>query len=169
MSESSAKGDLFQNVLALIVKRWGKQGLGKIGASPEQYKPEQWYPFSDFYDLLKDIDDKLGKGDGTVLYRLGYDMVKSDFRWRTIFTDRNPVYVFLSTKRQDTQYRGGKFTAESVGERQIRIEMSEWGCGQIWYEYYRGRLQAVLELTGHVGMVEMNADGDNYIFYVTWQ
>ena len=162
-------GGLFNNVLAMVSKKWGRESLEKIGRQPEHYKGDQWYPLSDFESLLSDIDNHMGKGDNTSLSGLAYEMVMSNFQFRTIFTNRDPVYVFLSTKQQDARYSGGTFDAIHVRGSQVRIEVSDWATEPIWYEFFKGRLQGVLELTGHLGTVELTVAGDRYFYDIYWR
>jgi hypothetical protein len=169
MSENSVKGGLFNNVLAMVAKKWGRESLEKIGRQADQYKGDEWYPLSDFESLLYDIDGQLGKGDNTSLSGLAYEMVMNNFQFRTIFTNRDPKYVFLSTKQQDARYSGGKFDTIHVRGSQIRIEVSDWATEPIWYEFFKGRLQGVLELTGHLGTVELTIAGNKFIYDIFWQ
>ena len=173
MPENKAKGDLFHHLLAYVNKKWGKEGLDKLGKVQDDFNAADWYPFSELCGLLTDINAKMGNGDGQAVNRMGTDMIKNDFRWRTIFNGRNPAYVFITTKRQDTQYIGGQYSARVVADKNIRINMKGWECGEVWYEFVKGRLQGVLELTGHEGAVNMTRSGTGdepeYVYDITWK
>ncbi len=172
MSENKAKGDLFHHVLAYVNKKWGKESLEKLGKAQKDYRPADWYSFPEFCNILTDINTKLGNSDGQAVNQMGCEMIKNDFRWRTIFKGRNPVYVFITTKRQDTQYTGGVYSARVIEDKSIRIYISDWDCDFIWYEFIRGRLQGVLELTGHDGVVDMKRADEvesGYIYDITWK
>ncbi len=173
MPDNKAKGDLFQHVLAYVRKKWGRDALEDLDKTPEQYRPAEWYAFSEFCTVLTDINAKLGDGDDLAVFHMGCEMIKNDFRWRTIFKGRSPVYVFKSTKRQDTQYTGGVNTANIIADKHIRIAMSGWDCDYIWYEFIKGRLQGVLELTGNNGTVDMTevneSDHTGFTYDITWE
>ena len=93
-----------------------------------------------------------------VIYQMGYETVFDDVRWQTVFKGLSPAKVFFSTKRQAGQYTGGNIKAEQLGTKHIRLRMSGWQCGPLWYEFYRGRIQAVMELTSRHGVVEITLD-----------
>lgn len=169
MMEGKVKGDLFNNVLALVAKKWGKEGVRTVGRAPDRFKADEWYPLPKLCELLSDIDYRLGGGESSVPYEIGYEMVRNDFRWRTIFTGRDPSYVFLTNKRQETQFTGGYSRARAVDDNHIRIEMGDWTCGPSWYEFCRGRLQGILELTGQSGSVEMTRGEGNCTYDIKWR
>ena len=173
MEEPMAKGELFQNVLAIVVVKWGKDSLDNLKHSASQYESSEWYSIGDFCIMLTEIKKNLGNGDSQTIYDIAYEMISSNFRWRTVFPGRDPVFVFLSTKRQDTQYRGGQFMAARVGDNHIQVTMSGWSDDPIWYEFYRGRMQSVLDLTGHKGKVELtaleNIEPAKYTYNIFWE
>ena len=173
MEEAMAKGELFHNVLAIVVVKWGKESLEKLKISTSQYESSKWYSIGDFCIMLTEIKENLGEGETQAIYDIAYEMINNNFRWRTIFPGRDPVFVFLSTKRQDTQYRGGQFMAAVVGQNHIQLTMSGWSHDPIWYDFYRGRLQSVLDLTGHKGTVELSVlegvETTKYTYDVNWE
>ena len=161
MPENQAKGDVFLKILDQVVKKWGNRGLKEIGADPSQYKVEQWYPFSELCSTLSNIQAKLGNNNPLSVYQLGFRIIKDDPRWQDVFHDQNPAEIFLSTKRQEAQYKAGTQELERVGEKHIRVELQNWDCDDVWYDFFRGRLQGVLELTGRTGVVHLIPQTDN--------
>ncbi len=157
MSEAMVKGDLILKVLEHVSNKRGKDSLVKIGVDPSGYLIEKWYPISDFLSLISKIDDAYGDGDGSkaIASRIGYEIMKFDFRWQMLFRGKDPKDVFTSTKRQDGQYRGGRFEASATEDKKVTIILREWPNDMVWYEFYKGRLQAVLELTGNTGIVDI--------------
>ena len=158
MPENQAKGDVILKVLDEVVKKWGNRGLKEIGAEPGKYKMEQWYPFSDLTKILNDVKTRLGNNNPLSVYNLGFRMIKDDPRWQGIFDDQDPAEIFLSTKRQDGQYQAGTQTLEKIGGKHVRVTMMGWNCDDVWYDFFRGRLQGVLELTGRTGVVHLQKD-----------
>jgi len=161
MSENQAKGDVFLKVLDQVVKKWGNRGLQEIDVDPGQYKMEQWYPFNDLCSILSNIKVKLGNNNPLSVYNLGFRMVKEDPRWQDVFYDQDPAEIFLSTKRQEAQYKAGTQTIERIGEKHVRVNLDNWVCDEVWYDFFRGRLQAVLELTGRTGVVHLIPPEEN--------
>ncbi len=155
MPENKVKGDIFLKVLDQVVKKWGEPGLKKIGADPSQYEMEQWYPFSELCALLRIIKETLGKNNPLAVYQLGFRIMKDDPQWQGFFDDKDPAEIFLSTKRQDTQYKAGIQTLERINDKHTRVNIINWECDDIWYEFFRGHLQGVLELTGRAGVVHL--------------
>ena len=164
MPENQAKGDMFLKVLNQVVNKWGNRGLKEIGADPSKYKMEQWYPFADLCDILSNVKLKLGDNNPLSVYQLGFRIIKDDPRWHNVFDDQDPATIFLSTKRQEGQYRAGTQSLERIGEKHVRVELQNWDCDEVWYDFFRGRLQGVLELTGRTGVVHLQpADEDKAI------
>lgn len=158
MPENQAKGDVFLKVLDQVVKKWGNRGLKEIGAAQGQYKMEQWYSFSELCTTLSSIKEQLGNGNPLTVYQLGFDIIKGDPRWQGIFDDQDPAKIFLSTKRQDGQYKAGTQEVRRVGEKHIQVDLLNWECDDVWYDFFRGRLQGVLELTGRTGVVHLSPE-----------
>jgi len=155
MHENQAKGDVFLKVMDQVVAKWGRKGLDTIGRDPGHYKMEQWYPFTELCDILRDIKEKLGKNSPLTVYNIGFRMIKGDPRWQGIFDDRDPGEIFLSTKRQDAQYRAGTQELRKIGPKHVQVDLMNWDCDDVWYDFFRGRLQGVLELTGRAGVVQL--------------
>ncbi|MFO7619565.1 MAG: hypothetical protein R6W91_07955 [Thermoplasmata archaeon] len=161
MDEPQVKGDIILRVLDQVIIRWGRNGLDMIGFEPASYLEEHWYPFDDICDILSAIKSRLGNNNPLTVYQLGFRTIKSDPRWQDIFDDADPADVFLTTKRQEDLYRFGAQKAQVMGPKHVRIEMVGEPIDQLWLEFYRGRLQGVLELTGRTGVVHLlPASGD---------
>ncbi len=173
MSEAMVKGDLILKVLDHVSNKRGKGSLDKIGVDPAGYLIEKWYPISDFLSLISKIDDAFGDGSEGIASRIGHDIMKFDFRWQMLFKGKDPKDIFTSTKRQDGQYRGGRFEASAIGDKKVTIILREWPNDMIWYEFYKGRLQAVLELTGNTGDVDITCieldDEPTCTYEITWE
>jgi hypothetical protein len=159
MSDSQVKGDLFLKVLDAVASRWGTNGLSMIEQDYSGYREEQWYPFEDFNNLLATIKSRLGNNNSLSIYQMGFRTMKDDARWSEIFDDQDPAEVFLTTKRQEGQYKVGSVSAIPKGPKHLRIDFNSEETDQLWFEFYRGRLQGVLELTGRTGVVHLLPQG----------
>ncbi len=171
MDEYSVKGDVFIGVLRLVASKWGARGLGSIGAGPGDYAREQWFPYDIFCNLLSKIKQELAPGNPMIIYQIGFNMVKIDRRWQEIFGPMDPAEVFATTKRQESQYRVGTYSAAAIGPKHIQVTLVCKDCRPEWCEFYRGRLQGVLELTGRTGVVHLQLPRDRNgprVFDIKW-
>lgn len=171
MDEPRVKGEVFQTVFRLVAGKWGQEVLDGIRADPDSYAPGEWYHYSAFCDILTAVKDAVGRSNPMIIYQLGFSTMKKDARWSELFQTMNPADVFRSTERQDTQYRVGHYSAEAKGNKHIQVKMTLPDCRPEWCEFYRGRLQGVLELTGRTGVVHLQREtgsGGERIFDIKW-
>jgi uncharacterized protein (TIGR02265 family) len=175
MAETWVRGNFFMQALDHVKRKWGQTGLDKINECHENYLPERTYPFEDFCALLSKISSALGEDTISDYSKLGGDMVRNDERWRQMFRGMDPRGVFSTTKRQDGRYQVAFIEVESddVGEVRLnmRIDIGKKELQDMWAEFYKGRLEAVLELTGYKGFVEMarGKKGGAYSYIITWE
>jgi hypothetical protein len=155
MTDSQVKGDIILKVLDAVVSKWGQNGLEIIGYEHASYRQEQWYSFEEMCSLLSSVKSRLGNNNPLTIYQLGFRTVKEDPRWHDVFDDQDPAEVFLTTKRQEAQYKVGTQTAINLGPKHVRIDFKTEETDFSWFEFYRGRLQGVLELTGRTGVVHL--------------
>ena len=155
MTEFKVKGEVFQTILELVADRWGADSIGKIGAKNGVYNTDQWYPFEEFSQLLSIVKSSVGNNNPLVIYQLGLNTMKREQRWNELFSALDPADVFQSTERQDTEYRVGTYTAVPKSPKHIQVTMECDDPSPEWCEFYRGRLQGVLELTGRTGVVHL--------------
>ena len=175
MDESKVKGDVFLKVTEYVSRKWGKVGLSKLGVSPNTYKAEVWYRLEDFTDLLSGISETLTDSP-TAISGLGRSTIVDDDRWKWAFREKDPLAVFSSSSRQNAQYQVGELNVIESSPGFVRIQMTMWTLDEntkaIWSDFYQGRLQGVLDLTGAVGNVEKKAkvvDGiRDTVFAIFW-
>lgn len=171
MEKSRVKGDVFLRVISYVIKKWGKMGLAKISVNPDSFKAEIWYSLKDFTILLQNIKDNLAETNESIP-NLGRSTIVDDERWKWTFKDMDPEEVFSSTSRQNAQYQVGEMSVVESSPGFVRMKLELWvedeaQCG-LWAEFYRGRLQGVLDLTGSTGNVEQkacNEDGKRGVIY----
>ena len=170
MKGFQVKGDLFISVLSQVARRWGSVGVEEVRVRPDEYSEEEWYDFSEFCKLLGEIKSGPGNNNPMSIYELGVSTIKDDMHWQAIFQRLDPVDVFLSTARQERQYKIGAITPTKLGSKHIRLEYSIEADQGLWLEFYRGRLQGVLELTGRTGVVHLlpKETGKPRTFDIKW-
>jgi|GEM_PF-2458738 len=174
MAETWVRGNFFMQALDHVKRKWGQVGLDRIKESHDSYLPERTYPFEQFCELLSKISERLGEDTISDYSKLGGDMVRNDERWKLMFKGQDPREVFTTTKRQDGRYRVAVIEVESddVGEVRLnmRVDVGEKGQQEMWAEFYKGRLEAVLELTGYRGEVELGKSKEtgSYSYIITW-
>lgn len=63
--------------------------------------------------------------------------------------------------------------AAVVGDNHIQLTMNDWSDDPIWYDFYKGRLQSVLDLTGHKGTVGLSVidgiESKKYTYDINWE
>ena len=171
MAEYEVKGELFIKTLELAGFKPGGSCAMAGNRTQDDFTWEKWYPYEDFCGLLADIKSAIGKGNPMIIYQLGFSIMKRDRHWQDTFGHMDPAEVFTSTRRQETQYRVGSYSAAALGKKHILVTMDCKECRPEWCEFYRGRLQGVLELTGRTGVVHLQpADGPNAarVYDIKW-
>ena len=173
MKDSWVKGNIFQITLEQVGKRWGSAGIQKLGANEQQYLPEKGYPAADFYALLSKICE-LAEEEGFIC-RLAENTIKGDQRWVVKFKGINPIDLFNGFKYQGERYQVGDFDVLDAEEGKVSLKMSLWtddemGAG-LWAEYYKGRIQGALDLTGRMGTVILTRTGkkNEFLYEISWK
>ena len=170
---SWVKGNIFQLTVDQVSKRWGRTGLQKLGEGAKQYLPERGYPAEDFYGLLKDIRDKLADNDD-YFFHMAMKSIKGDERWVVKFKGMDPKDLFNGFKYQGERYQLGDFEAKEVAEKGVDLSMVLWTDdergGTLWAQYYLGRIQGALDLTGNRGNVILRETPKNneFIYNIRW-
>ncbi|MCK4757020.1 MAG: hypothetical protein KAS67_01065 [Thermoplasmata archaeon] len=172
MRDTWVKGNIFQLTLQQVNKRWGTVGIQKLGTSEQQYLPEKGYPAADFYALLSKIRE-LAEEEGFIC-RLAEYTIKGDQRWVVKFKGMDPKELFNGFKYQGERYQVGDFDIQDAQEGRVTLKMSLWtddekGAG-LWAEYYKGRIQGALDLTGRVGTVILTRSGkkNEFLYNISW-
>ncbi len=160
MQQPEVKGDLFQHIFAYIEKKWGKHALEPHSIPRKKFKMERWYTFKEFCDFLEEIVKTIGEGKVEILFNIGCDMIVDDLRWPLVFKGKDPINIFTSNKMQNAQYRIGDFRVNLLSKKHLTVSVELWtedeGCAELIAHFYRGRLQGILNLTGHLGKVHMS-------------
>ena len=73
------------------------------------------------------------------------------------FRGKDPADLFSGFKYQGERYQLGDFEAAPVADKKIKLKMKLWSedekAGELWAQYYLGRMQGALDLTGKKGKV----------------
>lgn len=170
------KGDLFEKTFTYIKGKKGEMGLENLSFDEEDFPEGGWFPLSIYCALLKEMYEKLMDEDISDLYRMGYNMINDDERWKSVFKDKDPHDIFTTNKRQDEQYKVGRTESRVIDEGHIRIrldmETTDPLYVELWTELYLGRIQAVLDVSGYEGKIEKHIDderGNNICYYdIRW-
>lgn len=162
MKKAQIRGELFQQVVDYIHKKWGSDGLDLLGLDLDKFKPDKWYDLEDFCELLDRLYRELGVDDPKQPFKIGKWMVTGNPRWATVFNGKDPGDVFTSNKNQELEYVVGEFKGIHSKGNEISIHSTIWTTNhrhlELWSEFYRGRMQGVLDLTGRKGIVEKVTD-----------
>jgi hypothetical protein len=162
MEKARIRGELFQQVMDYIHKKWGSDGLEMLGMEIDHFKPDAWYDLDEFCELMDSLYTTLGISDPKEPFRIGKWMVTSNPRWVAVFKGKDPGDVFTGSKNQELEYVVGEFKGIHSKGNEISIHSTIWTTNnrhlELWSEFYRGRMQGVLDLTGRRGMVTKVAD-----------
>lgn len=162
MQHPQVKGELFIKAHAFIMKKWGLERAKKIGLDPSFYKPEAWYPLEEFCGVFSSIAQVLGGDPATYAFLIGHTTMLSDVRFAFLFKDKDPKEVFNTSRNQSRVQQTGDFKGSSESSNSLSVYTNVWtqdnNIANIWSEFYRGRSQGVLDLTGKRGKVEKVID-----------
>ncbi len=155
MPDAKVKGEVFLRTLDAVAARWGANGLDIIAQDHADYREERWYPLEEFCSLLSKVKTRLGSNNPYSIYLIGFRAMKDDPHWQDVFDDQDPAGIFLTTERQDQQFNVGTVKATTLGPKHVRVDYIASTSDPLWFEFYRGLLQGVLELTGRSGVVHL--------------
>ena len=176
MDKAQIRGELFIKVVRYINKKWGAEGLEKLNIDLGQYKQDVWYGLDEFCDLIDGLYDVLGVTDSTEPFKIGKWIVTNNPRWMACFRGMDPKDVFTGSEHQELQYVVGEFKGAHSKPNEVSVHSTVWTTDQrhldVWCEFYRGRLQGVLDLTGYQGEVstisEMLENEATCTYKITW-
>jgi hypothetical protein len=173
MQKPQVKGELFIKTHAFILKKWGMERAKKIGLDQSFYKPEAWYPLEEFCAVFASIAGVMGGEAANHAYIIGHTTMLSDVRFAFLFKDKDPKEGFNSSRNQTKVQQTGDFKGSSESSNSISVYTNVWTAddktADIWSEFYRGRSQGVLDLTGKKGKVEKITDFSGSEKVVTYE
>ena len=81
----------------------------------------------------------------------------------------------MTTKRQEGRHQIADFEPELIDSSHVSIKMTMWTQDKVyqdlWANFYKGRLEGVMELMGRKGIVELIKEfGEGvYSYEITWE
>jgi len=174
MPEQWIRGNFFQQTLEYVKRVKGPSGLEAVGKTPEDYKAEHQYDFVEFCELLIKIKKELDDQEGNIITRIARETMTSDTRWQVMFRRLDPKDIFSSTKRQASRHQIGEFVPVISKKGHVTLRMTLWSENEehqdLWAKFYKGRLEGILELTGHKGTVEVEGGwkAGSFTYVIEW-
>jgi len=174
MEEMWVRGIFFKQVLDFIQKNRGKTSFELLGMKQDDYRVEDRYDFELFCQLLAKVDLMASEDNGRYISNMARDTMTKEARWKMQFRKLDPKSVLMTTKRQEGRHQIADFEAEDHGGNHVSIGMKLWtkdkAYQDLWANFYKGRLEGVLELMGRKGSVDMIKEfGDGiYTYDITW-
>jgi len=106
--------------------------------------------------------------------RIARETMMEEATWKNLFRRMDPANVFASTQRQDGRHQLADYEALEVSKGRVVLRMKVWTDNrehqELWAEFYRGRLEGILELMGRAGTVRFVREfGDaGYTYTINW-
>ena len=173
MRESWVRGIFFRQVLEYIKKNRGQTSYELLGRIIDDYVPEEKYGFDDFCELLGKVK-LISPNEEEYISRISRDTMTQEATWKNLFRRMDPTSVFTSTKRQDGRHLTADYEPLEIKAGHIQLKMRMWAEKRehqdLWAEFYRGRLEGILELMGRTGTVKMVREfGDaGFTYTIEW-
>ena len=173
MREMWVRGIFFQQVLNYIRKTRGQTSYELLGKDIDKYKIEEKYDFREFGELLAKIK-LITRNDDDYIARISRDTMSEEASWKNLFRRMDPASVFASTQRQDGRHQVADYQPIETTPGQVVLRMKMWAEDRehqdLWAEFYRGRLEGILELMGRKGTVKLTREfGDaGFTYTITW-
>ncbi|MCK5310111.1 MAG: hypothetical protein KAJ33_00625 [Thermoplasmata archaeon] len=175
MREMWVRGIFFKQVLEYIQKNRGQTSYDLLGMSPDDYRVEERYDFEIFCKLLAKIDLMTGEDNGTYISKVARDTMTEEASWKAQFRKLDPKSIFMTTKRQEGRHQIADFEPQLVENSHVSIKMTMWIQDKVfqdlWANFYKGRLEGVMELMGRKGTVELIKEfGEGvYTYDINWE
>lgn len=173
MREAWVRGIFFLQVLGYVRKHRGQTTYELLGKDLESYRAEEKYDFNDFMELLSRIKMVVMKEEDYIT-RIARETMAEEAVWKNLFRRMDPANVFASTQRQDGRQKLADYEPLDVQKGRVVLRMRVWTDNRehqdLWAEFYRGRLEGILELMGRKGSVKLVREfGEaGHTYTITW-
>jgi hypothetical protein len=173
MREMWVRGIIFKQVLDYIIKNRGQTSYALLGKDVEKYRVEEKYPFEEFAELLSKVR-LITSGEEDYIARISRDTMKMEASWKGLFRRMDPATVFTSTQRQEGRQQLADYEPIEASNGRAVIRMKMWTDNHehqnLWADFYRGRLEGILELMGRKGSVKMVREFGNggFTYTIGW-
>jgi uncharacterized protein (TIGR02265 family) len=173
MREMWVRGIFFQQVLNYIKQKRGHTSYELLGMDIEKYIIEEKYNFEDFMELLSKIK-VITSSEEDYIARIARETMTEEATWKNLFRRMDPASVFTSTQRQNGRHQLADYEPVNVANGHVSLRMSMWTDNrehqQLWAEFYKGRLEGILELMGRKGSVKIIREFGNgaFTYSIEW-
>ncbi len=174
MRESWVRGIFFRQVLDYLMHHLSKTSFELLGMGVSDFKPEEKYDFALFGDLLYKVK-LVATSDDDYIAKVSRDLMNREVKWKSLFVRMDPKNVFTSTKRQEGRQQVADYEPGEATDGRAVIRMKMWTDNRahqdLWAEFYRGRLEGILDLMGRKGSVKLVrefGDGGIFTFTINW-
>ena len=175
MVEMWVRGIFFIQVLEYIQKNSSQTSYELLGMNPDDYRAEERYDFEIFCKLLAKIELMAREDNGSYISKIARDTMTKEARWKVQFRRLDPKSVFMTTKRQEGRHQIADFEPELLDDGHVSIKMTMWtrdkAYQNLWANFYKGRLEGVMELMGRKGTVELVKEFSEgvYTYDINWK
>jgi uncharacterized protein (TIGR02265 family) len=173
MRDMWVRGIFFRQVLDYIRQKRGQMSYELLGREIDNYTIEEKYEFTDFAELLSKIK-LITSGEEDYIARIARETMTEEATWKALFRRLDPASIFTSTQRQDGRHRLADYEPINVANGHVSLRMNMWTDNRdhqdLWAEFYRGRLEGILELMGRKGTVKMVREFGNggFTYTIRW-
>jgi len=173
MKEMWVRGIFFRQVLDYIRQKRGKMSYELLERDIEKYTIEEKYEFQDFAELLSKIK-LISPSEEDYIARIARETMTDEATWKSLFRRLDPASVFTSTQRQDGRHQLADYEPVNVASGHVLLRMNMWTDNRdhqdLWAEFYRGRLEGILELMGRKGSVKLVREFGNggFTYTINW-
>nr|QOV09130.1 hypothetical protein HULAa36F11_00013 [uncultured Thermoplasmata archaeon] len=170
MRESWVRGIFFRQVLEYIKKNRGQTSYELLGRKIDNYIAEEKYEFDEFCELLAKVK-LISPNEDEYIAKIARETMTEEATWKNLFRRMDPTTVFASTKRQDGRHLTADYEPTNITHGNVQLKMKMWTEKRehqdLWADFYRGRLEGILELMGRTGTVRMVREFGNSEFTYT--
>ena len=174
MREMWVRGVFFRQVLNFVKKDRSQTSYDLLERKIEDYRDEEKYDFRDFGELLSKIKMITSSQDDYIA-RIARETMAEEATWKHLFRRMDPTNVFASDQRQRVRQHIADYESLVVENGHIELRMEMWTDNRdhqdLWAEFYRGRLEGILELMGRKGAIKLTkefGDGGIFTYSITW-
>jgi len=174
MGESWVRGIFFRQVLDYVRLKRGRTSYELLGMDVSDFRPDEKYDFAEFGNLLSKVK-LISPGEEDYVARISRDLMLREVTWKNLFIRMDPKNVFASTKKQEGRHQLADYKALEVTDSMVKLQMRIWSENRehqdLWADFYRGRLEGILDLMGRKGQVKAVrefGDGGAFTYTITW-
>ena len=173
MEEMWVRGIFFKQVLGYVQKKRGQTSYELLGKDIEDYIAEEKYDFNDFGELLAKVR-LISSNEEDCIASIARETMSEEATWKNLFRRLDPTSVFISTQRQKGRQHLADYEHIEVGKGHVVLRMTMWSENRehqdLWAEFYRGRLEGILELIGRKGTVKLTREFGkaNFSYSIEW-